>query len=258
MLNITTTQQTESEHTPTPFVERAGTSEGSRLEEYPADPVEPLGPACGRTETREEADSIVEGLRHGDEEAFSSLVRREGARLLATARRLLGNDQDAEDAVQDAFLQAHRAIDRFNGESRISTWLHRILINASLMKLRSRRRKPEQPLDEMPQLDENGSCFRPISGWECPSDELLERAETQAMVRRAIDRLPRSYREVLVPRDIQDLDTEETAALLGASVNAIKVRLHRARQTLRTLLEAELAAPVDRGVLVANRQQRAA
>ena len=110
------------------------------------------------------------------------------------------------------------------------------------MKLRSRRRKPEQALDELlPQFDESGAWLSPVTGWERSSDELLESAETRAMVRRAIDRLPDTYREVLILRDLEELDTEETAELLDASANAIKVRLHRARQALRTLLEGELA-----------------
>ena len=185
------------------------------------------------------ADPIVEGLRRGDEAAFATLIR-EGARMLVTARRLLGNAQDAEDAVQEAFLQAHRASDRFNGDARISTWLHRIVVNAALMKLRSRRRKPEQALDELlPQFDASGSWLSPVTGWDQSSDELLESAETRAMVRRAIDRLPDAYREVLMLRDIEEFDTEETAELLDASPTAVKVRLHRARQALRTILEAE-------------------
>ena len=188
-------------------------------------------------------EDLVAALRRGDEQAFATLVRREGGRMLATARRLLGNEQDAQDAVQEAFLQAHRAIAGFAGEARLSTWLHRIVLNAALMKLRSRRRKPEQPLDDLlPKFDESGEWQRPVAGWERSSDELLESAECRAMVRRAIERLPAPYREVLMLRDIEDLDTEETADLLGASPNAVKVRLHRARQALRALLEPELAS----------------
>jgi len=194
-------------------------------------------------ETSEERSEreLVAALRSGDDAAFATLVRREGGRMLATARRMLGAEQDAEDAVQDAFLQAHRAIDRFAGDSRISTWLHRIVVNAALMKLRTRRRKPEQQLDELlPQFEETGEWLRPVSGWERPSDELLESAECRAIVRQAIDRLPEAYRQVLILRDIEELDTEETAELLGTTANAVKVRLHRARQALRTLLEREL------------------
>jgi RNA polymerase sigma-70 factor, ECF subfamily len=194
-------------------------------------------PAAGEPAERE----LLEALRRGEERAFAALVRREGPRMLATARRMLGNDEDARDAVQDAFLQAHRALDRFAGESRLSTWLHRIVVNAALMKLRGRRRKPEQPLDDLlPQFDESGAWLRPVSGWERSADELVESAECRAIVRKAIDRLPDPYREVLVLRDIEELDTDETARVLGATPNAVKVRLHRARQALRTLLERDL------------------
>jgi RNA polymerase sigma-70 factor (ECF subfamily) len=215
---------------------------GAKLEGCSGYVTELLDRASSKEAWRESADPLVEGVRRGHEEAFAALVRREGARMLATARRLLGSTQDAEDAVQEAFLQAYRAIDRFNGEARLSTWLHRIVVNASLMKLRSRRRKPEQALDELlPRFDESGAWLSPVKGWDRSSDELLQSAETRAMVRRAIDRLPDAYREVLILRDIEELDTEETAELLDASPNAIKVRLHRARQALRTHLEGELA-----------------
>jgi RNA polymerase sigma-70 factor (ECF subfamily) len=200
-----------------------------------------LGP---EGDPRPQADPLVEALRRGDADAFEALVRREGVRMLAAARRLLGSEEDARDAVQEAFLQVHRNVGEFQGESRISTWLHRIVVNAALMKLRSRRRKPEQQLDELlPQFDEGGRWLRPIAGWERPSEELLESAETRALVRRAIDQLPPAYREVLMLRDIEELDTEETARMLGVSLNAVKVRLHRARQALRTLLERELCEP---------------
>jgi RNA polymerase sigma-70 factor, ECF subfamily len=190
-----------------------------------------------------QTDALVEALRRGDEDAFEALVHRESTRMLATARRLLGSEQDAQDAVQDAFLQVHRHVGEFQGESRVSTWLHRIVVNAALMKLRSRRRKPEQELDDRsPQFDQAASWLRPTAVWERPSEELLASAETRAMVRRSIDRLPASYREVLQLRDIDDLDTEETAELLRVSTNAVKVRLHRARQALRGLLEQELTA----------------
>ena len=186
------------------------------------------------------SNALVEALRRGEEDAFEALVHRESSRMLATARRLLGSEPDAQDAVQDAFLQVHRHVGEFHGESRVSTWLHRIVVNAALMKLRSRRRRPEQELDDRsPQFDEAAS-WRPTAEWERPGEELLESAETRAMVRRSIDHLPAAYREVLKLRDIDELDTEETAELLRVSTNAVKVRLHRARQALRGLLEQEL------------------
>ena len=188
------------------------------------------------------ADALVDALRRGEEEAFEELVRRESTRMLATARRLLGSEQDTQDAVQDAFLQVHRHVGEFQGESRVSTWLHRIVVNAALMKLRSRRRKPEQELDDgSPQFDEAVSSLRPTAEWERPSEELLESAETRAMVRHSIDRLPAAYREVLKLRDLDELDTEETAGLLRVTTNVVKIRLHRARQALRSQLEQEIS-----------------
>lgn len=217
------------------------TARGAVLERCSGFVQELLGNALRSDASRPDVDPLVEGTRSGDDEAFAALVRREGGRMLATARRFLGDDQDAQDAVQEAFLQAHRGLDRFQGGARISTWLHRIVVNAALMKLRSRRRKPEQALDDLlPQFDETGAWRDRVAGWEQSSDELLESAETRAIVRRAIDRLPEPYREVLMLRDIEGFDTDEAARLLEASENAVKVRLHRARQALRTLLAREL------------------
>src|SRR5262249_14100424 len=145
------------------------------------------------------------------------------------------------------FLAAFRAIDTFAGAARLSTWLHRIVLNAALMKLRSRRRRREEPIDDLlPRFDEDGYWAEPASGWDTSSDVLLERQETRAMVRNPIDRLPANYRSVLLLRDIEELDTDEVASLLGVTSNAVKTRLHRARQALRTLLERELVGQAGR------------
>ena len=189
----------------------------------------------------DETRPLLDGLRRGDDDAFAALVRQQAGRMLATARRLLRSDQDAEDAVQEAFVSAARAIDGFAGGSKVSTWLHRIVINTALMKLRTRRRRREESIDDLlPHFDAEGRHVSPVATWETPSDVLLERRETRAMVRRCIDRLPERYRTVLLLRDIQELDTQESADLLATTPNTVKIRLHRARQALRTLLEREL------------------
>src|SRR5213594_4997632 len=189
----------------------------------------------------DETRPLLDGLRRGDDDAFAALVRQQAGRMLATARRLLRSDQDAEDAVQEAFVSAARAIDGFTGGSKVSTWLHRIVINTALMKLRTRRRRAEEPIDDLlPRFDAEGCRIGAVATWETPSDILLERRETRAMVRRCIDRLPERYRTVLLLRDIEELDTQESADLLGTTANTVKIRLHRARQALRTLLEREL------------------
>ena len=181
---------------------------------------------------------LLAGLRTGDGKAYEQLVRNYGGRLLAVARRFLPNEDDARDALQDAFLSAFRAIGSFQEGARVSTWLHRIVINAALMKLRTRRRRPEESIDDLlPTFLEDGHRENPGPAWKETSETALQRQETRVLVRGCIDRLPDAYRTVLLLRDIEELDTEETAQLLDITPNAVKIRLHRARQALRTLLD---------------------
>ncbi len=182
-------------------------------------------------------------LRANDPAAFESLVRRFGGPMLAVARRYLRDDQEAADAVQDAFLSAFRSLERFEGSSKLGTWLHRIVINASLMKLRSRSRRQEIVIDDLlPTFDASGHHAGPVRRWAEPPDERLLREETRGTIRACIDRLPDDYRTILLLRDIDELSTEEAAEILGVTPGAVKTRLHRARQALRTLLEPYFAA----------------
>ena len=184
---------------------------------------------------------LLDGLRRGDDHAFATLVRQHAGRMLMTARRLLRDGDEAEDAVQEAFVSAARAIGGFAGDSKLSTWLHRVVVNTALMRLRSRRRRREEPIDDLlPRFDADGYHADAVVGWETPSDVLLERRQTREIVRRCIDQLPEQYRTVIMLRDIEEMDTEETAHSIGSTPNAVKVRLHRARQALRTLLAREL------------------
>ena len=180
---------------------------------------------------------LLAGLRAGNPQAYEQLVRAYSGRLLAVARRFLPSEEDARDALQDAFLSAFRAMLSFQEGARISTWLHRIVVNAALMKLRTRRRRPEESIDDLlPTFLEDGHRENPGPAWKETSESALQRQETRSLVRECIDRLPESYRTVLLLRDIEELDTEETAQLLDLTSNAVKIRLHRARQALRTLL----------------------
>ncbi|MGE0455264.1 MAG: sigma-70 family RNA polymerase sigma factor [Vicinamibacteria bacterium] len=183
------------------------------------------------------AAALLEALRRGDAAAFESLVRTHAGPLLAVARRILRNEDDARDAVQEAFLSAYKAVGAFTGASSLSTWLHRITVNACLMKLRARRRRPEASIDDLlPRFSEDGHHLSHPPDWSADACLLIERAETRRFVRAAIDRLPESYRTVLLLRDIEELDTADAAAALGLSEAVVKVRLHRARRALRTLL----------------------
>jgi RNA polymerase sigma-70 factor (ECF subfamily) len=185
--------------------------------------------------------ALLAALRAGDDAAYERLVREHAPRMLAVARRLLGDGEDARDAVQEAFGSAFRALGSFAGQARLSTWLHRIVVNAALMKLRTRRRKPEQPIDDLlPRYEADGHRRDPGGPWQ-PA-ERLERQERRKLVRDAIERLPEAHRTVLVLRDIEELDTAEVAELLGVTTGVVKTRLHRARQALRTLLDPHLRA----------------
>lgn len=184
---------------------------------------------------------LLARLRAGDDRAYERLVVEQGGRLLAVARRFLRNEEDARDCLQECFVQAFRALPRFEGHSKLSTWLHRIVVNAALMKLRSRRARPEEPIEPLlPSFQEDGHSTVTYRDWSPSAEELLERAEVRDLVRAAIDRLPDSYRTVLVLRDLEELDTAEVAELLGVTANAVKIRLHRARQALRQLLDVQL------------------
>ncbi|HEX7182232.1 MAG TPA: sigma-70 family RNA polymerase sigma factor [Thermoanaerobaculia bacterium] len=186
-------------------------------------------------------DPLLAALRAGDESAFESLVRTHGGRMLAVARRLLRDEDDARDAVQEAFAAAFRTIASFEGTSLIATWLHRIVVNACLMKLRSRKRRPEEPIDDLlPKFKEDGHQAEPSVAWAETAETLLQRREVCSLVRSCVDRLPETYRTVLVLRDLDELSTAEVAKLLDLSENAVKVRLHRARQALRALLDPQL------------------
>ncbi len=189
-----------------------------------------------------DGDALIERLRAHDEEAFETMVRQYGARMLATARRLLRNEHDADDAVQQAFISAFKSIGGFNADAKLSTWLHKIVVNAALAQLRSRRHRGELSIEDLlPRFDDAGGWLDGTQqmGWE--NEHPMEKRETRQMVRRCIDRLPDSYRSVLLMRDIEDIDSEEVAEMLAITANATKIRLHRARQALKTLIEKELS-----------------
>ncbi|HPG25058.1 MAG TPA: sigma-70 family RNA polymerase sigma factor [Myxococcota bacterium] len=192
------------------------------------------GAGRGRARSLDEVP-LLGRLRRGDASAFAALVTTHEDRMLAVARRFFVEEEDARDAVQDAFLAAHRAIGRFEGQAQLSTWLHRIVVNACLMKLRTRRRRPEQPLVEAP-------SWSLIADEEDRADLRLERRQTRARLRDAIDGLAEPHRRVLELRDLEGRDTRETARLLGVTPGAVKTRLHRARAALRDRIEGVACA----------------
>ena len=191
-----------------------------------------------------EETQLLAALKAGDEWAFEALVRTHGGRLLAVARRFTDSNEDAQDVVQTAYLNAFRALDSFQGTARLSTWLHRIVVNTALMKLRSKRCRPEEQLhDLLPDFHADGRHIEQFGDLSLPADLLLDRKRRHAAVRSCIARLGKKYRTVLLLRDIEEWSTAETAERLGLSQGAVKTRLHRARQALSTLLRRHHTRP---------------
>jgi RNA polymerase sigma-70 factor (ECF subfamily) len=181
---------------------------------------------------------LIARLKSRDDCAYEEVVRENSPRLLAVARRFLRNEEDARDAVQEGFLSAFKALDRFEGGSKLSTWLHRIVVNASLMKLRSRKRKPERSIEEiLPGYKADGHPEQFFEPWRETGEDAASAKEERELVRKYIDQLPDNYRNVVLLRDIEGFDTEETAKMLELSPGAVKTRLHRARLALRELLD---------------------
>src|SRR5439155_17344943 len=182
-------------------------------------------------------------IRAGDEAACETLVRRHSGAMLAVARRFLGCPDESADAVQEAFIAAFRWLESFEGNAALASWLHRIVVNSCLGRLRTRRRRPTVSLDGLlPAFAEDGHHVRPVTPWSEEADDPLVRDETRARVRAGIEQLPDAYRTVLLLRDIEEFDTDQTAAVLGIAPGAVKTRLHRARMALRSLLEPVFGA----------------
>jgi RNA polymerase sigma-70 factor (ECF subfamily) len=178
---------------------------------------------------------LVDRARGGDLAAFGELVRRYESRVYRTARHILGNDEDAEDVLQDAMLKAFQHLDSFQGQSKFYTWLVRIAVNESLMKLRKRKTSRTVSLDENIETDEE-PIVREIAVWDDNPELRYSQSEIREILDSAIGGLKPIFRAVFILRDVEELSTEETAEALGLSVAAVKSRLLRARLQLREKL----------------------
>ena len=196
--------------------------------------VHPSRAGTSTDETSGDDLDFVDRLIARDETAFADLVRTHGPRMLSVAARYLRDPLDAEDALQDAFVNVVRSISGFRRGSSIETWLHRIVVNCALMILRRRRRKPSTPLEDSA-LESGGAS--PWRRWPPPSaHDVLASEEARRMVLRAVDRLPEAQRCVLLLRDVEALSLGDIAEVLGLRVTTVKIRLHRARRALQSLL----------------------
>jgi RNA polymerase sigma-70 factor (ECF subfamily) len=179
--------------------------------------------------------ALVQAARTGDVSAFEQLVRRYDRKIFRLAHHITQHREDAEDVLQESFLKAYQNLAGFQGNSKFYTWLVRIAVNESLMKLRKRRTDRTVSLDEEVET-EDGSMPREVPDWGPSPEQLYGREELNGILVRTIGGLPASFRTVFVLRDVEGLSTEETAEALALSVPAVKSRLLRARLQLRDRL----------------------
>jgi RNA polymerase sigma-70 factor, ECF subfamily len=179
--------------------------------------------------------ALVARAREGDVQAFEKLVKQYDRQVFRIAQHITQNREDAEDVVQDAFLKAYEKLDQFQGNSKFYTWLVRIAVNESLMRLRRRRTGKMVSIDEDVETEE-GSMPRDLADWSPDPEQLYGQSELSEILRKTIQGLPPGFRIVFVLRDVEGLSTEETAETLGLSVPAVKSRLLRARLQLRERL----------------------
>jgi len=179
--------------------------------------------------------ALVERVRAGDVSAYDTLVRKYERQLFRIAQHITQNKEDAEDVMQDAFLKAFQKLDQFQGNSKFYTWLVRIAVNESLMRLRKRRTSKMVSIDEDLETEE-GTVPRDLADWAPDPEQNYNQAELGEILRKTIQGLPQGFRIVFVLRDVEGLSTEETAETLGLSIPAVKSRLLRARLQLRERL----------------------
>lgn len=187
-------------------------------------------------------EQLVALAREGDQSAVRVLVQRHNRRLFRVARAVVRNDSEAEDIVQETYVQAFTHLDQFRDEARLSTWLTRIAFNAALARVRQRR--PMAPLEEIDTQDSRTSgrlIMFPSPLPPANPETELARMQVRGVLERAIDALPAPFRVVFVMRDVEGMSTEETASYLSMRVETVKTRLHRARKLMRSTIERELS-----------------
>jgi len=189
---------------------------------------------------------LVSLARRGDPDAFPELVNRYQGKIYRLARHITQNEEDAEDVLQEAFLKAFAHLDQFQGTARFYTWLVRIAVNESLMKLRHRKADKTVSLDAPVETDED-LVIRDIAAWGENPEQQYGRAEMNEILTRTINSLPASFRAVFWMRDVEELSTEDTAQALNLSIPAVKSRLLRARLQLRDKLNRYFRKQGDHG-----------
>ena len=174
----------------------------------------------------------LKALHRHDKQAFAELVEQNSNNIYRLGLKMTGNPQDAEDVLQETFIKAYNHLDRFEGRSKISTWLYRIAVNEALMLLR-KRKDGHTSIDQGLQTDDGTILPKQIIDWCCLPEKELMRDEVRDHIEQAVEKLSDANRAAFLLRDVEGLSTHETAEVLDISESAVKVRLMRARMQLR-------------------------
>lgn len=194
---------------------------------------------------RDESDFLT-ALKQGDRQAFARLVDETSTQIYRTARQILGDEQDAEDVLQETYMKALKALPTFEGRSSLSTWLHRIGVNEALMLIRKRKTPMVSVDDTQPFDSEEESTGMEIVDFCClPENELLT-SESRKFMDDAIQRLPENLKTVFVLRDLEGMSIQETSEVMQITENNVKTRLLRARLRLRQELAEYYAEKVEK------------
>lgn len=204
-----------------------------------------------KAENKATEDALIARILAGERDLFHELIRPYERIVYSMVFSMLGNETDAEDAAQTAVIQAYMNLEKYRGESRFSTWLVTIALNEGRSRLRKVKSLREDSIDALGEGADGDYTPALLTDWREIPSETLERKEVREHLQKAIERLPLIYREVLVMRDMEGLDMEETARSLCVTTTVVKVRLHRARRMMQRDLAPVLKryAPKGKGWL---------
>lgn len=184
--------------------------------------------------------TLVKRSLDGDFNAFSAIVLRYQDRAHRLAWSMMRDESEAQDVVQEAFLNIYRKLDTFEGNAQFSSWLYRVVVNAALMRLRKRHRQHEISLEEVPPTFDLEASSMANQQWRLRSDQAVENLELRSKILAAIDDLPPKYQVVFILKEVEGLSLNEISEALEISLPAVKSRLHRARLFLQASLERYL------------------
>jgi RNA polymerase sigma-70 factor, ECF subfamily len=190
-------------------------------------------------------EELVARARAKDFGAFEELLGRYEDKVFRLAYRIVRNETDAKEILQETFVSIWRKLDTFKGDSQFGSWVYRIATNAALMRLRAQRRHPEISTEDLPigYLDNYGQVPPSGENWAKRPDDQLQSSELRQHIQAAVDALPDIYRTIFLIRDVEGLSTEETAQILDISIPTVKTRLHRARIALRDAIGGYFERP---------------